>query len=308
MENPGTTETMGIVKTSSGYGFDYHELVRHLPAGLYEPGYNEDARKFCLNRTKFGTNTKTVSQVLSQNYFPVENHVRPFAYLDKAVSRFLESQAFYQQKKLDYKRAFLICGDPGTGKTRFIANTVSKAITEQDAIVISVHSVHNMTYLLKGVNMIASFLRDRMKIIIIEELYELMKEKPLGEILQLLDSSSLRDNVLFLITTNHPERIPYNLIDRPSRIDEIVPVYKEDFNQDFIVNWYEHVMGNPFPEEELTSGFLKDVEGKLTLAYLQEVFLKSFMEDISLSESYGKIKIRKAMIQKQFARSGEIGF
>ncbi|WP_164682524.1 AAA family ATPase [Cyclonatronum proteinivorum] len=308
MQNPGINEQMGIVKTARGYGFDYHELVRYLPPGFYEPAFDTEARKFCLNRTAFGNSTEAQTQYISQNYFEVEAYVKPFAYLRKSVDKFLASKAFYNEKKLDYKRSFLLCGDPGTGKSRFIAQMAERAIKEQEAVVIRVHSRNSFEELLKGVDTLASFLSDRMKIIIIEELYELIKDKSLAEVLNLLDSPKLKENVLFMITTNHPDRIPYNLIDRPSRIDEIIPVYKEDFQSEFIIKWFEHVMEQDFPEKELNSGFLKDVSGKLTLAYLQEVFLKSYMEDLSLSESYRKIKIRQEMISRQFARSGEIGF
>lgn len=308
MKNPGKSKLM-ISKSRYGYSFSYRELVEDIPAGIYIPKYDADSGEFNLKQIQYKPDNENLhSDFVEQKYFNVENYVSPFAYLRECVDKFLNSKDFYKSNKLDFKRSILICGDPGTGKTRFIANITDELIQKYDALVIRIESEDAMSTLLKGTNPLADFCKDRLKVIVIEELYELISTKNKSGVLNMLDSTFLKDNVLFMMTTNFPQKIPVNMIDRPSRIDDIVPVYKEDFSKEFIINWYQHVIGAPFPQEEKNTGLLNELEGKYTLAYLKEIFLKSLLHNLTLTESYNQIKRRRALIERQFSRNGEIGF
>jgi hypothetical protein len=309
LKNPGTKRKLMISKTKRGYSFSYRELVEELPAGIFIPEFDDHLEEFVLKFAQHNLEEdKLHCDFVEQKYFSIENYVPPFDYLKKCINNFFNSKEFYTSNKLDFKRSILICGDPGTGKTRFIANIADELIQKYDALVIRIESNEAMATLLEGTHSLADFCKNRLKVIVIEELYELINTSNKSGLLNMLDSTFLKDNVLFLMTTNFPQKIPVNMIDRPSRIDDIVPVYKEDFSKDFIINWYQHIMGSPFPQEDIDSGLLNELNGKYTLAYLKEIFLKSLIHSLTLSESYNQIKRRRAMIERQFSRNGEIGF
>lgn len=255
------------------------------------------------------SNGRLTLRYMDQNYFPMEKYVEPFTELTKIIDAFIANRAFYRQKRLDYKRSVLLYGDPGVGKTRFLANLADNLIVEKDAIVIRIESRKHLDRYAAGIPALNDFCGDRLKVVVIEELSELLRGRTADpDILNMLDSTLLKDDIIYLITTNYPEKIPTNIIDRPSRVDDIIGVHQEHFNEKFICGWYEHLMGEPVPEKDIESGFIGKMAGKYSPAYLKELFLKSYMKADSLEEVLTEIDNRRRQIRKAFRQKQEVGF
>ena len=79
---------------------------------------------------------------------------------------------------------------------------------------------------------------NRLKVIVIEELATLVQRNDYTELLNLLDHMALQDNVLFLMTTNSPDVIPENIIDRPSRVDILEEVGNDGYIEGYTEAWY----------------------------------------------------------------------
>lgn len=241
---------------------------------------------------------------MDQHYFPMEYYVKPFRELHSNIYTFLNAREFYLSKRLDYKRAVLMYGDHGVGKTRFLANLSDQLIAERNAIVIRIETRKHLECFIAGIPAISDFCRGRLKVVVIEELAELMRSTKVdSEILNTLDSTLLKDDILFLITTNYPKQIPDNIIDRPSRIDDTVGVFDHDFDAEFIQAWYTHLTGETIPEADIMSGFLDKVEGKLSPVYLKELFLRAHTREQSLEDTYNELVERRAELRKTDTRS-----
>jgi len=239
-----------------------------------------------------------------EDYFPLENYNHSLNRIRESVYSFLKNK-----EKISSKRGILIAGDHGEGKTYMVNKLVDELIESQDAVVFKIdRKVHLESLIQYGLTPISRYLKNRLKVIVIEEMVEIsdmLMDKT--HFLTLLDSDVLRTNVLFLITTNHPEKIPVNIVDRPSRIDDIIIVDRKEFQPEYVYDWYEFIMGNPFPEEEKDTEWVKNAINELSPAYFKELFNQTVQYNIGLREAYYKLKDRRRMIKNRFDESN-VGF
>lgn len=243
-------------------------------------------------------------------YFPMEQYSNGLKSAKDNINRFLQSKEVYERVKMDYRRSILLYGDPGTGKSQFIYQLSRELIEEREAIVIRVENSRMLNSFYEKVLQPISYYSNRLKVIVIEELADLCNGRSnVTMLLNLLDSLQLRENVLFLITTNYPERIPSNIVDRPARLDLLCSINSKDLDADFIDAWFEFCMGRSITGEEKNQEWYVETRGKLSPAYLKELFLYSQLHEKSLNEAWSIIKERRTEIERDFAREmGGIGF
>lgn len=109
----------------------------------------------------------------------------------------------------------MLYGEPGTGKSRFVEHICDSLIREQDAVVVRIESSNQLDHVVdKGMLCFNDYLEGRLKVFVIEELTNLIRHSSsYAELLNFLDSPHLRNDVIFFITTNYPDKIPNNIID-----------------------------------------------------------------------------------------------
>lgn len=322
--------------------FDTHiafpkaEAHHEVPAGVYYPAILHDTEEFIL--TKFSPRShgdldmeltemlvelsseltgidpeeayskasEGRSDYVERGYFRMEEYHTGLMKIEKNFESFLNSKEFYKEHNLGYKRSALLYGAPGTGKSRYIENLSLRLIHQQNAIVIRIESSHDLAVLLqKGIYYINNKMQDRLKVIIIEELATLVMRDNHTELLNLLDHTHLRDDIIFLMTTNNPERIPENIVDRPSRVDILEEIGVEGYTDEFIEAWYEHLMNEPMPSEWKHLQFYKN---NLSPAYLKELFISMKVNKMKIEESWNEIERRRKKIRSRFKQETEIGF
>ena len=244
------------------------------------------------------------------SYFPMENYSKGLRTAKENINRFLQSEAVYKELKMDYRRAILLYGDPGTGKSQFIYQLSHELIENRGAIVTRIENSRSLdTFFEYLVNPLSKY-TGRMKVVVIEELADLCSSRNnITMLLTLLDSMIFRDNVLFLITTNHPDRIPSNIVDRPSRLDLLCPIHSRDLDHKFMDGWFKFCMNREITNEERQQAWYNETKGELSPAYLKELFIYSRLHDITLDEAWQVIKERRDEITRDFReRNGGIGF
>lgn len=248
-----------------------------------------------------------------EDYFPIEQYHTTFGKIQKDVELFLSSKDFYTSNQIQYRRSYLVFGDAGIGKTRYFGNLVRKLIRDRNAICMQFNSPRVfLEFYEYGYNDFNRVLRDRLKIFVIDEFSEFAdvhgndnKNQTNHAILNVLDNMTLNENTLFFFCTNHPESIPDNIIDRPSRIDVLMEAGFDGFDmQQYIMNWYEFVMKKPFPEDSNGKLFLKKAT-TMSPAYLKEIFIYAHQHQLSLLEVYEMQMERKKMIADRFQRAQE---
>lgn len=167
--------------------------------------------------------------------------------IEKFLDHFESLKDFYQKKQLLYKTGILLYGKPGTGKTSLVKAIANKCNRSIININISDFQRLNLDYITQAINV------DNYKyIVLLEDIDTLFLNRNMSDttreeasivnkLLQFLDSNTSPQDVIFIATTNHIERLDEALL-RNGRFDlkiEIDEIYERDvykFGEDFGVS------------------------------------------------------------------------
>jgi hypothetical protein len=252
-----------------------------LPAGCYHYKERTPRRPECLISTELRTDTMIKMPGITRSII-------------KDVQAFFDNEKVYRDVGIQYRRGILLYGDPGNGKTCSLREIV-KEQAPKDAIVIFLNSLPTM-------NMIKKLQAEkRMKIIIFEELVAIISQNDVGvdRILDFLDGESSLDNALIFATTNYPEKLPGNIVDRPSRFDRLIKVGNPN------VETCKQLLAL-YLSREATETEIKVVTG-LSVAAIKEVCIMSRIHNISLDKAADKMRQTKELVKKDFEESSPIG-
>lgn len=180
--------------------------VKKLVPGIYEP---------VMTQTGPALERLTVS---SDGIY----HLPDMATLDvlSEVEKFWSSEDRYRKHHLLYKRGIILHGPPGGGKTVTIKLLMNELV-KKNGIVLVVHHINMATQVLKAMRRIEPA---RNLIIVMEDIDEIINYNGEAQVLSFLDGETNVDNVLYLATTNYPERLVGRIINRPSRFDRRVEI------------------------------------------------------------------------------------
>lgn len=120
-----------------------------------------------------------------------------------------------------FKRGILLYGPPGTGKTSLI-NIVSKKLIEDfDGVIITLNTKYELELYESMLPEIIRIIEPNRKLItVIEDIDGLCNGGSSETLLiNILDGIEQSDNILYLATTNYPERLPKRIMNRPNRFD-----------------------------------------------------------------------------------------
>lgn len=117
-----------------------------------------------------------------------------------------------------YKRGILMWGPPGSGKTSTLQQLIKMLVEQHDSIAVLVDRPSAAAFCLQALRTIEP---ERQIIAILEDLDALTEKFGESEYLALLDGESQVNNIVFVATTNYPERLDRRFVDRPSRFDTV---------------------------------------------------------------------------------------
>lgn len=201
----------------------------------------------------------------------------------EAIQRFWREREAVEQRGYLFKRGVLLWGPPGSGKTSTI-QILAADLIKQGGIVM--HSVDpNLTE--RGMQALRRVEPKRPLIVLLEDIDELCAIYGEARLLAVLDGETQTDNVVFIATTNYPERMDKRFINRPGRFDEIIKVGMPNASA------REIYLRSKLSQAELQtfelSRLVADTEG-FSIAHLRELIYAVFCDHRIYSETLKRLK------------------
>lgn len=182
------------------------------------------------------------------------------------IRKFWGSAERYRGHGLVFKRGVLLWGPPGSGKTVTV-HLLTRDLIDSGGIVLFCGQPDLTLAVLSAIRKIE---RDRPLILILEDIDEIVGRFGEHEILAMLDGESQTDNVVYVATTNYPERLGARIVNRPSRFDDRIFVgMPSETARLAYLRKATTVNGNKLALQQV-SLWAKDSDG-LSIAHLREL-------------------------------------
>lgn len=204
---------------------------------------------------------------------------------------------FYKQKELfkkwnfNHKRGILIHGVPGGGKTSLISCIINFACTEIEGVAFYVPS-YEFFNIYKG--FITSVFReiepDRPIIVIIEDIDSYFTcgiPSIESNLLNTIDGVENKDNILYLATTNYPEKLPERVYNRPGRFDLKIEI-KTPTAESRKFYFTNKILSKELATIDLDK-WISDTEG-FTIAQMSELVKSFFLMEIEYDAAIAALK------------------
>lgn len=180
------------------------KAVETLPAGQYTI---ENSQNLGLYFREITTNIDDLIELPdSASEFIVKN-----------VEEFWSKEEVFRNFGFLWKRGVLMWGPPGSGKTSTLQILIKKII-ERNGLAVFVDNPHLAS---SGLRMLRVIEPTRPIVVLLEDLDAIVRDYGESSILALLDGELQIDNVVFIATTNYPERLDARICNRPSRFDVV---------------------------------------------------------------------------------------
>lgn len=183
-----------------------------------------------------------------------------------SIGDFWMCEEKFKQRGAVFKRGIMLWGPPGSGKTATIT-LLTKDLINRNGVVVY---VSRPEVAIAGLKTIRQVEPNRPVICVLEDIDEIVDRYGEHDLLKLLDGEMQVDKVVFLATTNYPERVAKRLINRPSRFDEVIKI---GMPTDGARRMY---LRNRLTVEELSDSdldvWVRDTE-QLSIAHLKELMV-----------------------------------
>lgn len=134
----------------------------------------------------------------------------------KEISKFWDRESVFKKYKLNYKRGIFLYGPPGSGKSSTI-QLISEDVVKRDGVVFK---FHNPSLFSDGIRIFREIQPDTPVVVLMEDIDSTIESYNESDILNILDGVDQASKVVFLATSNYPERLSQRILNRPSRFDK----------------------------------------------------------------------------------------
>ena len=218
-----------------------------------------------------------------------------------SIDHFWSCEHKFREHDFLWKRGIMLYGPPGSGKT-VLVQQLSQQIVDRGGI--SVY-LTNPSFTAEGLRVLRQIEKSRPVVVMIEDIDAITEQHGEASILALLDGELQIDNVVFVATTNYPERLDKRLINRPSRFDEIIEIElpSNDARREFILKKNPRLEHAP---EELAI-WVKGTVG-LSVAHIREVIISVDCLGNDLEKTLKRIQKMNGQKLGSDKSSGKFGF
>ena len=244
--------------------FPTGKSVQTLPSGfydvVYERGYGLESKNF------------TVDELID-----LEGTIADEIFSD--LDSFLKMQDRFQTFGLTHKRGYLLYGPPGTGKSSLAIMVARRFLRVTGGLTVF---ASNDERFINAVEIIRKIEPGRPTIYILEEADEMLDN---ANCLAILDGESSVAGAIFIALTNHKERMPPRIANRPGRFDRVLkvecpdPIIQVEYLRKICQRGSSIGLDVDVPEQIVHA--LKGIS--LSMAHLKEAFIAHVLMGTPLS-------------------------
>jgi SpoVK/Ycf46/Vps4 family AAA+-type ATPase len=267
--------------------------ISQIPAGFYEIEYRGSIS--CNVMVKKTVNADELYQLPSKEIVEIIDDIR----------KFWENSHKYKNYNFVHKRGILLYGEPGCGKSGIIQLCTKHLIENLNGIVINIpdaESIHRYNDFIGYFRMIEP---TRPLIIIMEDVDSIAGENrhETSLLLNLLDGVKQVGNIVYIATTNYPEKLEERITNRPSRFDRRYEVQMPD--ESVRKAYIEAKLTQEDLEKIDMEEWLENTEG-MSLAHMRELVISVMAMNNSFEETIERLTGLK--IKPRIKTKKTIGF
>ena len=266
--------------------------VPKVPAGIYEVVWNRQLNQNTLKKQPFKTDE--LYQLPSYEIMDIL----------KDIQNFWDRRDKYKEYNFVHKRGILMYGEPGCGKSGII-QLIAKQLIENDGIIINIKDQDDVDYFMDFIATFRKIEPNRPLIVLLEDIDSIAGENShsTSRLLNILDGVKQIEDVVYIATTNYPEKLQDRITNRPSRFDRR---YKVELpNEEIREAYIRHKLTDEDVENVDIKEWVKRTEG-MSLSHLKEVVISTIVMGREFEEVMDNLEgLKKAPSIKG---SGKVGF
>jgi predicted AAA+ superfamily ATPase len=263
-----------------------------VPAGIYEIVWNHSQQTYALKKQPFKTDelyhlpSPEITDILED------------------IDSFWNRIDIYKKYNFVHKRGILMYGEPGCGKSGII-QLLSKLIMDKDGIVINVKDEDDVESFTKFIPTFRKIEPVRPLVVILEDIDSIAGENrhQTSRLLNILDGVKQIENVVYIATTNYPEKLQERITNRPSRFDRRYRV--ELPNEEIREAYIKHKLNDDDLAKINIREWITKTEG-MSLSHLKEVVVSTIVMGRSFEETMENLEGMKKT--PSVKKVGDIGF
>ena len=266
--------------------------VPKVPSGVYEIGWNSNLQTFTLKKQPFKTD---------ELY-----HLPSYEIMDilKDIDNFWNRVDVYKKYNFIHKRGILMYGEPGCGKSGII-QLISQQIIKNDGLVINIKDEEDVERFTSFIGTFRKIEPKRPLIVLLEDIDSLAGEgrSQTARLLNILDGVKQIEGVVYIATTNYPEKLQERITNRPSRFDRR---YKVELpNEEIRRAYINHKLSDDDLKNVDVDLWVSKTDG-MSLSHLKEVVVSVIVMGRTFEETMDNLE---GMKRAPSARGeGKVGF
>jgi SpoVK/Ycf46/Vps4 family AAA+-type ATPase len=265
--------------------------VDQVPPGVYEIDYNSSIGSHTLKKQPFKTD---------ELYHLPSPEIMDIL---KDIENFWTRADVYRKYNFVHKRGILMYGEPGCGKSGII-QILANMLMELNGIVINIKSQTDIDYFIDFIPTFRKIEPDRPLVVILEDIDALAGEDrySTSQLLNILDGVKQIEGVVYIATTNYPEKLQERVTNRPSRFDRRyrIELPNAEIRRAYITN---KLNGDDLAKIDLDE-WVKRTSG-MSLSHLKEVVVSVIVMGRTFEETMASLEeLKKAPKIKETKKMG----
>ena len=266
--------------------------VDQVPSGIYELQYNRNVSQITLKKQPFKTD-----ELYQLPSYEIQDIL-------KDIQDFWDRRDKYREYNFVHKRGILMYGEPGCGKSGII-QLIAKQLIENNGIIINIKDQDDVDFFIDFIATFRKIEPNRPLIVLLEDLDSIAGENTYStsKLLNILDGVKQIEDVVYIATTNYPEKLQERITNRPSRFDRR---YKVELpNEEIREAYIRHKLKEDDLQKVDIQEWVKRTEG-MSLSHLKEVVISTIVMGREFEEVMDNLEgLKKAPSIKG---SGKMGF